>query len=199
MFNWLYIFCQRKSGNLPPCVTLSHICYHLVLKSKPNNQITIQYKVKYECWEKMKLTLTAALTRISPHATQPCWVYCGPELRSKLGMKWWVNPNTGKFIEGIQQLKDGWNQYSQGCHHLCELPHCQGEVLPGLIEGQSLVEIFAWQTKTGAVKIEAKLFALQLLLCYHNCYPKANFDWTPLLWKRNNLRHSQNSREKLSM
>ena len=91
-----YIICQRKSGNLPPCVTLSHICYHLVLKSKPNNQITLHEK---ELWlltgaskksgtrmkhkylkeskkkmlnGKLKLTLTAALTRISPHATQPC-------------------------------------------------------------------------------------------------------------------------------
>ena len=42
-----YIICQRKSGNLPPCVTLSHICYHLVLKSKPNNQITLHEK---ELW-----------------------------------------------------------------------------------------------------------------------------------------------------
>ena len=80
------------------------------------------------------------------------------------------------MLSVVQFEKDEICGHCQGHHHLCELPHCQGEVLPGLIEGQILVEIFAWQTKTGAVKIEANLFALQLLLCYHNCYPKANFD-----------------------
>ena len=52
------------------------------------------------------------------------------------GVNWEQNYELNS-CEGLNvvQFKCG---HCQGCHHLCELPHCQGEVLPSLMRVQNL-------------------------------------------------------------